>query len=176
MSDRLHEIIAQVAMLHEHFTNRKELHNLDKIEQRLELENDDVKEHYLKLLMQYYFQTNDLENLQKLLLQGFRFDMRFEDIKEAFLHINNENSVIEFLDENVVFLKDDIAQEHLQQMYEFYQNNEALQPYLNDSLELIKKNRYVCAKAYKLNTDYGQFFINEDLLKSLQNDMPFLFR
>ncbi|MFA7569665.1 MAG: hypothetical protein WCY75_00275 [Sulfurimonadaceae bacterium] len=176
MSDRLHEIIAQVAMLHEHFTNKKELHNLDKIEQRLELEEEDVKEHYLTLLMQYYFQSNDLENLQKLLLQGFKFEMRFEDIKEAFLHITNEISVIEFLEENVVFLKDDIPPEALEQMYEFYQNNEALQPYLNDSLELIKKNRYVCAKAYKLNTPYGEFFINEDLLKSLQNDMPFLFK
>lgn len=176
MSERLHEIIAEVAMLHTHFENENILHNLEKIQEKLENVPSDVSEHYYKLLMQYYFQTNDLENLQQLLLEGIKFDMRFEDIKEAFLHITDENSVIEFFEENVVFLKDEISEEYLKQMYEYYLENEALQPFLNDSLELIKKNRYVCAKAFKSQLEYCKFFINKELLVSLQNDMPFLFR
>lgn len=176
MSERLHEIIAEVAILHTSFENENILHNLEKIQEKLEEVPTDVSEHYYKLLMQYYFQTNDLENLQKLLLEGIKFDMRFEDIKEAFIHIKDENSVIEFLEENVVFLKDEISEEYLKQMYDYYQAHEELHPFLNDSLELIKKNRYVCAKAFKSEFEYCKFFINKDLLNSLQKDMPFLFR
>lgn len=176
MSERLHEIIAEVAMLHSNFENNNILHDLEQIEEKLETVENDVKEHYYKLLMQYYFQTNDLKNLQKLLLEGIKFDMRFEDIKEAFIHIKDENSVIEFLEENVVFLKDEILEEYLKQMYEYYHAHPELQIFLNDSLELIKKNRYVCAKAFKSELEYCKFFINRELLNSLQNDMPFLFR
>lgn len=176
MSERLHEIIAEVAMLHTNFENKNMLHDLEKIEENLETVENDVKEHYYKLLMQYYFQTNDLGNLQKLLLEGIKFDMRFEDIKEAFIHIKDENSVIVFLEENVVFLKDEILEEYLKEMYEYYHAHKKLQPLLNDSLELIKKNRYVCAKAFKSEFEYCKFFINKELLNSLQNDMPFLFR
>lgn len=176
MSERLHEIIAEVAKLHEYFESNKLLDNLEKIEEHLSSVESDVKEHYLVLLLQYYFQINDLENLQKLLLQGIKFDMRFDDIKEAFVHIKDENSVIEFLEENVVFLKDEITTEALTQMYDYYVNNEALHPILKDSLELIKKNRYVCAKAFRNECEACKFFINKDLLESLQNDMPFLFK
>lgn len=176
MSDRLHEIIAQVAILHEHFENRNELHDLEKIEKRLEDAEDDVKEHYLTLLMQYYFQSNDLENLQALLLQGFRFDMRFDDIKEAFIHIQKEENVIEFLEDHVVMLKDEVEEAALEQMYTYYQKHPEFRDFLKTPLELIKKNRYVCVKAYKSQQDYAKFFLNDDLLKSLQEDMPFLFK
>ncbi|WP_419770030.1 MAG: hypothetical protein ACNI3C_11940 [Candidatus Marinarcus sp.] len=176
MSERLHEIIAEVAVLHEHFENKNILHDLEKIQEKLETVESDVKEHYYKLLMQYYFQNNDLGNLQKLLLEGIKFDMRFEDIKEAFIHITNENSVIEFLEENVVFLKDEVKDEYFEAMYNYYVNNQNLQMYLQNSLELIKKNRYICAKAFKSVHEHAAFFINEDLLKSIQEDMPYLLK
>ncbi|MDZ7819138.1 MAG: hypothetical protein U5K55_11265 [Aliarcobacter sp.] len=70
----------------------------------------DIKEHYLNLLLQYYFQKNDLKNLQELLLVGAKFDMRFDDVKEAFLNIkSNDENVIEFMQENVVFVKENIS-------------------------------------------------------------------
>lgn len=176
MNDRLHEIIAQVAVLHEHFENRNQLHDLEKIEARLEDVDEDVKEHYLKLLMQYYFQSNDLENLQALLLQGIKFDLRFEDIKEAFIHIQQEENVIEFFEDSVVLLKDEVLDEYLEQMYTYYHQNPQYRDFLAMPLNLIKRNRYVCAKAYKSKEDYAHFFLNKDLLKSLEEDMPFLLR
>ncbi len=177
MNDRLHEIIAQCAVIHE--TNIKEgiIDNLDAIEEKLESTDDDTKEHYLKLLMQYYFQQNNLEGLQGLLLQGFKFDMRFEDIKEAFIHIKeDEENVIEFFEDNVVMLKDVIEEEQFQDMYNYFHSHENYQHYLEDALELIKRNRYVCAQAYKSKTDYAKFFLNDDLLDSLLNDLPYLFK
>lgn len=176
MNDRLHEIIAQVAILHEHFENRRELHNLELIEKRLEEVDEDVKEHYLTLLMQYYFQSNDLVNLQALLLQGFKFDMRFEDIKEAFIHIQSEENVIEFFEDQVVMLKDEVDEVQLEQMYNYYHKHPLYQIFLKTPLNLIKRNRYVCAKAYKSQQGFAKFFLNEDLLESLQKDMPFLLK
>lgn len=176
MSDRLHEIIAQCAVIHEDNINRGIILNVDEIEERLENVDDDVKEHYLMLLMQYYFQQNYLKGLQALLLQGFRFDLRFEDIKEAFIHIKeDEDNVIEFFEDNVVMLKDVITEEELKVMYEYFRDNEAYQHYLEDALELIKRNRYVCAFAYKSHEEYCKFFINDDLLVSLKRDLPYLF-
>lgn len=177
MSDRLHEIIAQCAVIHEDNINRGLIYNLDAIEDKLDSVDDDIKEHYLKLLMQYYFQQNYLHGLQELLLQGFKFDLRFEDIKEAFVHIKeHEDNVIEFFEDNVVMLKDVITEEDLKAMYEYFRDNKDYQHYLEDALELIKRNRYVCAFAYKSHEEYCKFFINGDLLTSLKNDLPYLFK
>lgn len=176
MDDRLHEIIAQCAIIHENNINDNVIEDLDEIiENRLENVDDDIKEHYLKLLMQYYFQKNSLENLKELLLQGFRFDMRFVDVAEAFCHLkDDEDNVIEFLEDNVVMLKDNIKISDLKKIYDYYQSNIEYKNFIDESLFLIKKNRYVCATAYKSKEDFAKFFINEDLLESLKRDMPFL--
>lgn len=178
MNDRLHEIIAQCAVIHE--TNLKEgiIKKLSKVEEKLEKVDDDVKEHYLKLLMQYYFQINHLKGLKKLLLQGFRFDLRFEDIKEAFIHIQeHEDNVIEFFEDAVVMLKDTINNNDLEKMYNYYQKHESYQHYLENALNFIKRNRYVCAHAYKSKDEqYASFFINDDLLESLKRDLPYLLK
>lgn len=177
MSDRLHEIIAQCAVIHQENLETGIIKKLKKVEKKLEDYESDVKEHYLMLLMQYYFQINHLKGLKKLLLQGFKFDLRFEDIKEAFIHIQeHEENVIEFFEDGVVMLKDNITDEQLKVMYDYYNEHESYQHYLEDALELIRKNRYVCAYAYKSKEAYGEFFMNQDLLESLKRDLPYLLK
>ncbi len=177
MKDRLHEIIAQCAIIHEVNLSTDIIGDLDLIEEKLSNVDTDVKEHYLILLLQYYFQNNDLENVQKLLLQGIKFEMRFRDIKEAFVHIkDDEENVIEFFEDNVVMLRDVIQDEDLFDMYNYYESNKQFQPYLEEPLLLIRKNRYVCAHVYKNISPISAFFLNEDLLESLLRDMPFLLK
>jgi len=177
MNDRLHEIIAQCAVIHDDNLKSGEIKKLKKVEEKLENFDDDVKEHYLKLLMQYYFQINHLKGLKKLLLQGFKFDLRFEDIKEAFIHIKeDEDNVIEFFEDSVVMLKDMVTDNLLEEMYRYYEKHENYQHYLEDALSFIKKNRYICAHAYQSKEDFATFFINEDLLESLKRDLPYLFK
>lgn len=177
MNDRLHEIIGQCAMIHENNIKTDIINDLEKIEDNLEDVEDDVREHYLMLLMQYYFQNNNLDNLQKLLLQGYRFDIRFNDIKEAFIHIKNgEDNVIEFYEDTVVLLKDSISEEDFKAMYDYYHENEQYREFLEQALEFIRKNRYVCAHAYKSKNEFSKFFLNGDLLESIKRDMPFLLR
>ena len=177
MSDRLHEIIAQCAVIHETNINEGIINDLYAIEERLDSVDDDIKDHYLTLLMQYYFQKNNIKQLQKLLLQGYRFDMRFSDIKEAFLHLkDDEENVIEFFEDNVVFLKDMVKDEELKQMYDYYHDNLEYKAFIDDALTLIKKNRYVCAHAYKSEEAYAKFFLNEDLLNALKRDMPYILK
>ncbi|QKF82624.1 hypothetical protein [Halarcobacter ebronensis] len=180
MSDsRLHEIMAQVSMIHKTLLEDGKIDDLDYVTQYLDAYESDIKEHYLTLLLQYYFQKNDIKNFKELLLLGFKFDLRMNDIKEAFLNIKtNEENVIEFLEDNVVFFKDTNYEEPLFEIYEYYQKaNEDLKVALEESLELIRRNRYVCAFAYK-NKDqaFAKFFINEDLLKSLSRDLPYLLK
>lgn len=177
MNDRLHEIIAQCSVIHESNIKTGIINDLPEIEKNLSTIDDDIKEHYLKLLLQYYFQHNNLEGVQALLLQGFKFDMRFDDIKEAFIHIQDgEENVIEFFEDNIVMLKDIIKDEDLRIMYNYYHDNKTLQPFLESALNYIRKNRYVCAYAYKVSNDYSKFFLNGDLLESLKRDMPFLLK
>jgi hypothetical protein len=177
MNDRLHEIIAQCAVLHEEHLSKGIIYDLYAIECGIQKLPEDVQNHYLTLLMQYYFQKNYLKGLKKLLLQGFKFDLRFEDIKEAFLNIKeHENNVIEFFDDSVVMLKDVMDDAYLVAMYEYFQEHEDYQHYLEPALELIKRNRYVCAHAYKSKLDCKDFFINEDLLVALKEDLPYLFK
>lgn len=177
MNDRLHEIIAQCAVIHENNLKTGIINKLSKVEEKLEGTDDDIKEHYLMLLMQYYFQTNHLKGLKKLLLQGFKFDLRFEDIKEAFIHIQeDEENVIEFFEDTVVMLKDKVTDEELREMYEYYQNNKNYQHYLEEALSYIRKNRYVCAHAYKSEEKFSKFFLNSDLLESLKRDLPYLLK
>ena len=136
----------------------------------------DIQKHYLNLLLQYYFQQNDLKNLKELLLVGAKFDIRFEDVKEAFLNIKEE-SVIEFMEDAVIFIKEKINENDLIDIYDYYKNNIQLQKELNASLEIIKKNRYVCVYCFhNLNTQYGEFFLNKDLLESLKRDLPYLLK
>lgn len=177
MKDRLHEVMAQCVVILEENISTGIINNLDAIEEKLSNIDADVKEHYLMLLLQYYFQKNNLENVQKLILQGFKFEMRFSDIKEAFIHIKeDEENVIEFFEDNVVMLRDIIQDEDLIDIYEYYHHNKKYQPYLEEPLLLIRKNRYVCAHVYKHTIDCSEFFLNKDLLESLMRDLPFLFK
>ncbi len=177
MDDRLHEIIAQCAIIHETNINENIIDDLDKIEDKLSDEESDIREHYLTLLMQYYFQNNKIEQIKQLLLQGFKFDMRFIDIVEAFLHLkDDEENVIEFFEDNVVMLKDVVTDNDLKKMYEYYQENLEYKNFIEEPLNLIKRNRYVCVHASKSNEEFARFFLNEDLLESIQRDMPFLLK
>ena len=177
MSDRLHEIIAQIGVLHKDLLNSNKINDLLYVEETLKKYDTDVQEHYYGLLMQYYFQQNNLKNLQELLLEGFKFDLRFEDIKEAFIHIKeDEDNVIEFFEDSVVMLKDVVTDNLLEEMYRYYEKHENYQHYLEDALSFIKKNRYICAHAYQSKEDFATFFINEDLLESLKRDLPYLFK
>ena len=176
MSDRLHEIIGEIGVLHSTLIENKKINCADEVFEFIEDYDSDIKEHYLNLLLQYYFQKNDLENLKELLLVGAKFDMRFEDIKEAFLNIKSEKeNVIEFMEDSVVFIKDSELDKNLENMYEFYLSNPNLEDFLKSSVELIKKNRYVCAYCYKNpEKKYSEFFLNSDLLESLKRDLPYL--
>lgn len=177
MDDRLHEIIAQCAIIHETNINENIIDDLEKIEEKLSKEESDVREHYLILLMQYYFQNNKIEQLKELLLQGFKFDMRFIDIVEAFCHLkDDEENVIEFLEDNIVMLKDKVTDDDLKKMYEYYHANLEYKNFIEEPLNLIRRNRYVCVHAYKSQKEFAKFFLNEDLLESLQRDMPFLLK
>ena len=178
MNDRLHEIMAEVGMIHKTILETNKISDADYILEYIEEYEDDVKEHYLTLLLQYYFQTNSIQNFKKIIVLGYKFDLRMNDIKEAFLNIkSNDENVIEFLEDNVVFFKDSEYEESLKKMYEHYIKNEDLQATLEETIELIKRNRYVCAYAYKnKNEDFAKFFLNEDLLESLQRDLPYLLK
>ncbi len=158
MNDRLHEIMAKCVILHNKLLDEKKINSVEDVQNELSAYEDDIQEHYLKLLMQYYFQNNNLEGLKELLLQGHKFDLRFEDITQAFLHITDENSVLEFYEEQVVLLKDKIEEEELLQIQDYYERNKDLKEVLIFPLTLIKKNRYVCAYAYKHRAKYGDFF------------------
>lgn len=177
MSDRLHEIIGQCAFIHETNIKEKIINDVEKIEIKIEKYDEDIKEHYFMLLMQYYFQNNNLEQLKNLLLKGFKFDLRFTDIVEAFLNLkDDEDNVIEFFEDNVVMLKDKIEIDDLKKIYNYYHENIKYKNFIDESLNLIKKNRYVCACAYKSKVEFSNFFINKDLLESIQRDLPFLLK
>ena len=177
MSDRLHEIIGEIGVLHNQLLENKKIEDSKEVLEVIKKYDIDVQEHYLNLLLQYYFQKNDLKNLKEVLLVGAKFDMRFDDVKEAFLNIkSDEENVIEFMQENVVFVKEEIKAEFLKTMYEYYISNVDFQSALEQAVELIKRNRYVCAFCYKNNKseEFFKFFLNEDLLESLKRDLPYL--
>ena len=178
MSDRLHEIIGEIGVLHSTLIDNEKINDADEVFEFIGNYDEDVKKHYLNLLLQYYFQKNDLDNLKKLLLVGAKFDIRFEDIKEAFFNIKSEKeNVIEFMEDSVVFIKDNTLDENLDLMYEYYISNPQLNEYINSTIELIKKNRYVCAFCYKNpQKRYAEFFLNSDLLESLKRDLPYLLK
>lgn len=178
MKDRLHEIIAHVAVLHNTLIDTNKITNAKEVFEFIKDYEEDIKEHYINLLLQYYFQKNDLKNFQELLIIGARFDMRFDDVCEAFVNIkSNKNEVIDFMRDNVVQVKLNIDEKSLETMYEYYKNNKGLQTVLETPIEIIKKNRYVCAYCFKENNkEYAKFFLNEDLLESLKRDLPYLLK
>ncbi|MDD2888449.1 MAG: hypothetical protein PHY66_11675 [Aliarcobacter sp.] len=178
MSDRLHEIMGEIGILHNQLLENKKIENALEVLDFIKNYEIDVQKHYLNLLLQYYFQKNDLKNLKELLLVGAKFDIRFEDVKEAFLNIKSEDeNVIEFMEDAVVFIKEKINEKDLKDIYAYYMNNVSLQETLNYSINLIKKNRYVCVYCFhNLQSVYGQFFLNEDLLESLKRDLPYLLK
>ena len=178
MGDRIHEIIGEIGIIHNTLIETNKILEAEEVFEFIEDYDTDVQEHYLNLLLQYYFQKNDLKNLKELLLVGAKFDIRFEDVKEAFLNIKSEDeNVIEFMEDAVVFIKEKINEKDLKDIYTYYMNNVSFQESLNYSINLIKKNRYVCVYCFhNLQSVYGQFFLNEDLLESLKRDLPYLLK
>jgi len=179
MSDRLHEIIAEVGIIHKTLLETQKIDDIEYVLDYMEAYDSDVKDHYLTLLLQHYFQKNDINSFKELLLLGYKFDLRMDDIKKAFLNIkSNDENVIGLLEDNVVFFKDTNLEEPLKKMYKpYYIENEALQATLEETVELLKRNRYICAYAYKnRDYDFAKFFLNEDLLQSLKEDMPYLLK
>jgi hypothetical protein len=178
MSDRLHEIMGQIGVLHNDLLENEKIKDANEVFEFIKDYDTDIQKHYLNLLLQYYFQKNDLKNLKELLLVGAKFDIRFDDVKEAFLSIKSENeNVIEFMQDSVVFIKEKIEESDLKTIYDYYINNTQLQKILGYTVELIKKNRYVCVYCFNNpNTVYGKFFLNEDLLDSLKRDLPYLLK
>lgn len=178
MSDRLHEIIGQIGILHNQLLENKKIENANEVLEFIKKYDNDIQKHYLNLLLQYYFQQNDLKNLKELLLVGAKFDIRFEDVKEAFLNIKSEDeNVIEFMQDAVIFIKEKINEDDLIDIYNYYKKNVQFQEFLNPVLEIIKKNRYVCVYCFfNSNSVYGKFFLNEDLLDSLKRDLPHLLK
>ena len=179
MSDRLHEIIAEVGIIHKTLLETQKIDDVEYVLDYIDTYESDVKEHYLTLLLQYYFQENDINSFKELLILGYKFDLRMEDIQKAFLNIKtNDENVIELLEDNVVFFKDTNYEEPLKTMFEYYKNgDEELQVILEETIELIKRNRYVCAYCFKnIDKDFAKFFLNEDLLESLKRDLPYLLK
>jgi hypothetical protein len=178
MSDRLHEIMGQIGILHNDLLENEKIKDAKEVFEFIKDYDTDIQEHYLNLLLQYYFQKNDLENLKELLLVGAKFDLRFSDVKEAFLNIKSEEeNVIEFMQDAVVFIKEKINESDLKDIYDYYVNNIGLQKKLDFIIELIKKNRYVCVYCFNNpNSSVGQFFLNEELLDSLKRDLPYLLK
>lgn len=172
----IHEILGHVAIIHNELLETGKIKNADEVFDYIESYDNDIKEHYLKLLLQYYFQQNDIDNLKKVLLVGIKFDMRMDDIKQAFLNTRkDQESVIEFMKDSVVFVKDVKLENSLMVMYEYFKDNKNFQEMLKGALRVIKNNRYVCAYAYKnAQKDYASFFLNKDLLESLKKDLPYL--
>jgi len=179
MSDRLHEIIAEVGIIHKTLLETKKIDDVEYVLDYMEAYDSDVKDHYLTLLLQHYFQENDINSFKELLLLGYKFDLRMDDIKIAFLNIkSNDENVIGLLEDNVVFFKDTNFEEPLKTMYKHYKNaDEELQIILEETIELIKRNRYVCSFCYKnKDEEFTKFFLNEDLLESLKRDLPYLLK
>ncbi len=177
MSDRLHEIIAIIGVLHEELIDSGKIYDANTVIEYLEDYEKDVKEHYLNLLLQYYFQSNDLENFKIILLKGAKFDMRFDDVAMAFCNIDsNKENVIEFMEDSVVYIKDEVG-DTLKKMYDYYMANKEIQYCLEQSVEIIKRNRFICAYCYKnFSKEECEFFTNDDLLQSLKRDLPHLLK
>ena len=178
MSDRLHEIMGQIGVLHNQLLENKKIEDSKEVLEFIKDYDIDIQKHYLNLLLQYYFQQNDLKNFKQLLLVGAKFDIRFEDVKDAFLNIKSKDeNVIEFMEDSIKFIKENIDINHLKDIYEYYKNNPNLHDILESVIKLIRKNRYVwltCAK--NPDSEYGEFFLNKDLLESLKRDLPYLFK
>lgn len=178
MNERLHEIIVEISQIHKEILKQGLQSSVAQVEAFIKKRDADIKEHYLNLLMQYYFQNNDLKNLKELLLKGCRFSLRFNDIKEAFLHTQDEGSVITFLDDNVVHLKDSVEAKDLQVMHKYFlEQDQEIQTYLLPSIELIRKNRMVCIlTAHYQHEPWAVFFFHKELYESIERDTPHLLK
>lgn len=178
MSDRLHEIIAEIAILHKQLLENKKIDNANEVLEFIKDYSVDTQKHYLNLLLQHYFQQNDVTNLKVLLLIGAKFDMRFTDVKEAFFNIkSSDENVIEFMEDSVVFIKEKIDENDLKDMYNYYKSNLKSNELLDKTIDLIKRNRYVCICCFhNQNSEFGNFFLNEDLLLSLKRDLSYLLK
>lgn len=176
MSGIPEEVMQKIAFIHKQMIESEKIKSSQEVFKYIDDYDSDVKEHYLNKLSQYYFQKNDLKNLKDVLLIGAKFEMKFSDVQEAFLHIySKEENVIEYMEEEVIFIKDSKIGDELQSMYDYYMKNEHLKEFLDEVVGIIKENRYVCAHCFKYNKSiYAKFFLDEELLDNLKRDMPYI--
>ena len=66
MGDRIHEIIGEIGIIHNTLTETNKILEAEEVFEFIEDYDTDVQEHYLNLLLQYYFQKNDLKNLKEV--------------------------------------------------------------------------------------------------------------
>lgn len=176
MKQTAEEIIAKVAIVHKQLVESDKINDIENVFETIKEFHHEEQEYYLSYLFQYYFHNNDVKNLERILAVGIKYEVKFYDIAQAFVHIKKEGeSVIELLEESILFIKDTNLEDELQSMYDYYMANESLRTILDDSLTIIKENRYVCVHCYKYSmAEYSQFFLDKELLDSIKNDMPYL--
>ena len=179
MSNKLNKMIIDINNIHEHLLKNNQIDNLNYILDYMDDYDYEVKEQYLKLLLRYYFQNNQVNNLKELYSLGYRFDLQIEDIKSALLNISSKDeNVIEFLQDEVLFTKYKNYKTSLREIYSYYLSaNNKQKENIEFSINLLRKNIYICAYSYKNKSyDFAYFFLDQSLLSSLKEDLPFLFK
>lgn len=179
MSIGLNKLILDINKIHKTLLIDKKIDNLDYVLEFIKDYDYEVREQYLNILIKYYFQQNQVKNFKELLTLGYSFDLTMEDIKLAFLNIkDNEENVIELYESNVVFFKDTNYSVPLRIIYDHYQNvDDDKKKVLDSTVNLLRKNQYISAFSYRnKNLDFGNFFLDEDIVALLKEDFPFLLK
>ena len=60
MSDRLHEIIAEIGVLHKELIDNKKIEDANEVFDYIEDLDGDIKEHYLNLLCHYRYNKKNI--------------------------------------------------------------------------------------------------------------------
>lgn len=179
MSVGLNNLILNINKIHKTLLHKEKIHNLDYVIDFIKDYNYEVKEQYLSILLKYYFQNNQVKNLKELSSLGYKFELTMDDIKSAFLNItSDEENVIQVYQSDIVFLKDRNYSIPLKIIYDCYQNSDDEKKMLLDkTIDLLKKNQYICAYSYKnKNLDFGKFFLDDELVTLLKEELPFLLK
>lgn len=179
MSTKLNIVTSKISEIHEHLLNTKKINDLNYALTYVESYDDIVREHYLSILLKYYFHQNDIDNFKQLSSIGYKFDITMEDIEFAFLNITTEGeNVIELQEESVLFFKDTNYRSSLKAIYEYYHHaDDELKKTFDRVINLLKKNNYICAFCH-MNRDLGftSLFLDETLLSFLKKELPFLLK
>ena len=179
MSIGLSKLILDLNKIHKVLLIENKIDDLDYVFDYIKDYDYEVREQYLNILIKYYFQNNQVENFKELTSLGYKFDLKMDDIKLAFLSINdNEENVIQLYESDVVFFKDTNYSVPLRIIYDHYQNSDNnKKEILEETVSLLRKNQYISAFSYKnKELDFGKFFLDEDVISLLKKDLPFLLK